>query len=105
LEQHICAVNLYNVEGLPFGGVGVSGVDCFSGVEGLRGQCYPQAMTVDRFGFLGLRTTLPAPLNYPLKKSAPLFQSSVVKLLYSTSLYGKVRGLLDLIKITVFGSS
>jgi acyl-CoA reductase-like NAD-dependent aldehyde dehydrogenase len=73
----------YLCQGLPFGGVGISGVDCFSGVEGLRGQCIPKATTEDRFNWL--RTTLPLPLQYPLKKTSPLFQQAVAQILYSSS--------------------
>ena len=74
LELTIYVVRTIDLEGLPFGGVGISGIDCFSGVEGLRGQCIARACTEDRVPFL--RTSIPSPLDYPLKESSAEFQQS-----------------------------
>ncbi|KAI8904331.1 Aldehyde/histidinol dehydrogenase [Gorgonomyces haynaldii] len=85
----------YLCQGLPFGGVGISGVDCFSGVEGLRGQCYPRAVTHDRFSFL--RTSVPGPLLYPLTKKSDAFQQALIQILYGKDLQTRFSGIKGLI--------
>ncbi|RCH82326.1 Meiotic Sister-Chromatid recombination aldehyde dehydrogenase, partial [Rhizopus stolonifer] len=61
------AVN-YLCQGLPFGGVGISGYGRFSGIEGLRGLCVPKAITTDRIP--GVKTPIPPILDYPIKSIA-----------------------------------
>ncbi len=46
----------------------ISGFDRFAGVEGLRGCCNVRSVTLDRFP--GIRTTIPPPLQYPVKVCA-----------------------------------
>lgn len=83
----------YLCQGLPFGGVGISGVGCFSGEEGLLGQCYPKATTSDVIS--AIRTAVPAPLLYPLTAKSAVFQQDVVTLLYGG---GKAGALVRLAK-------
>jgi acyl-CoA reductase-like NAD-dependent aldehyde dehydrogenase len=87
----------YLCQGLPFGGVGISGVDCFAGVEGLRGNCFPKATTTDAFGFLGVRTKLPELLQYPITPKGQQFQESLIHVLYG-SMIDKVKGIIKLMK-------
>ncbi|KAF1997864.1 aldehyde dehydrogenase [Amniculicola lignicola CBS 123094] len=50
---------------LPFGGVKGSGYGRFAGKEGLRGVCNMKAVTRDRWW--GVKTSIPAPLDLPLR--------------------------------------
>jgi acyl-CoA reductase-like NAD-dependent aldehyde dehydrogenase len=84
----------YLCQGLPFGGVGISGVDCFAGVEGLRGNCYPKAVTKDKFG---VKTKLPALLQYPIKESGNQFQKSLIVMLYGTSAMQRVKSVFSMV--------
>ncbi|KAL2914420.1 Meiotic Sister-Chromatid recombination aldehyde dehydrogenase [Polyrhizophydium stewartii] len=95
----------YLCQGLPFGGVGISGVDRFSGVEGLRGNCNPRAMTTDKYNLLGIRTNLPGVLRYPIAPVGPRFQATLVELLYSYSPLSQIAALFRVAKISLLGSA
>ena len=94
----------YLCQGLPFGGVGISGVDRFSGVEGLRGNCHPRAVTTDKFDFMGIRTNLPPVLRYPIAPVGKQFQENIVKLLYASAWRDKLNALKEVATISIFGS-
>ncbi|WQF83222.1 Putative aldehyde dehydrogenase domain, aldehyde/histidinol dehydrogenase [Colletotrichum destructivum] len=85
---------------LPFGGVGGSGYGRFAGEEGLRGLCNIKSICVDRFGWLGVRTSIPPPVKYPVpdQERSWRFARGVVGVGYAQGLAGKVRGILDIIK-------
>jgi len=70
----------YLAQSLPFGGMKQSGYDKFAGVEGLRGCCMVKAVTEDRFP--GVRTTIPPPMQYPMKKNAFAFVQELICLFY-----------------------
>ncbi|KAI8924417.1 Aldehyde/histidinol dehydrogenase [Entophlyctis helioformis] len=94
----------YMCQGLPFGGVGISGIDRFAGVEGLRGNCHVRAMTTDKYNFLGVRTNLPPLIRYPVAPAGNRFQNSLVELLFSLDVSGKALALGRVIKIAIFGN-
>ncbi|KAH9275276.1 hypothetical protein BASA83_002511 [Batrachochytrium salamandrivorans] len=93
----------YLCQGLPFAGVGISGIDRFSGIEGLRGNCHPRAMTTDKLNFLGIRTNLPPLIRYPIAPFGKLFQETLVELLYALNLSAKVAALIRIAKISILG--
>ncbi|KAL6874903.1 ALDH-like protein [Trichoderma novae-zelandiae] len=69
LKAGMVAVNdfaAYYAVQLPFGGVAGSGYGRFAGEEGLRGLCNVKAVCEDRFGWLGVKTAIPAPVQYPV---------------------------------------
>lgn len=72
----------YLCQSLPFGGVKISGFDRFAGVEGLRGNCVVRASTTDRIP--GVKTLIPAPLQYPIKDEAFTFMENLSKVIYGT---------------------
>eukprot|EP00842_Homolaphlyctis_polyrhiza_P005467 jgi/Hompol1/5921/HPOL_000312-RA len=94
----------YLCQALPFAGVGISGIDRFAGVEGLRGNCHPRAMTVDKFNWLGIRTNVPPLVRYPVAAAGEKFQESVIQLLYGNTV-AQFTALLRLAKITLLGSA
>ncbi len=51
--------------------VQISGFDRFAGIEGLRGCCLVRAVTSDRIP--GVRTSIPPPLQYPIKVGFSVF--------------------------------
>ncbi|KAK1758568.1 Aldehyde/histidinol dehydrogenase [Echria macrotheca] len=85
---------------LPFGGVGGSGYGRFAGEEGLRGLCNIKAVCEDRFAWLGIRTSIPRPMQYPVpdQERSWRFARGVVELGYRMTLLGKLQGLLGLLK-------
>ncbi|RCH86189.1 Meiotic Sister-Chromatid recombination aldehyde dehydrogenase [Rhizopus azygosporus] len=91
------AVN-YLCQGLPFGGVGISGYGRFAGPEGLRGLCVPKAITTDRIP--GVKTPIPPILDYPIGSAAKgwTFVESLVNLVYHPEVPAKVRALVGLAK-------
>ncbi|OAJ37076.1 hypothetical protein BDEG_21145 [Batrachochytrium dendrobatidis JEL423] len=93
----------YLCQGLPFAGVGISGIDRFAGVEGLRGNCHPRAMTSDRFNFMGVRTTLPQLLHYPIVPAGKEFQESLIQMLFALNPVSRVIGLMRVAKISILG--
>ncbi|KHN98826.1 Aldehyde/histidinol dehydrogenase [Metarhizium album ARSEF 1941] len=69
LKAGMVAVNdfaAYYAVQLPFGGVAGSGYGRFAGEEGLRGLCNIKSVCEDRFGWLGIRTGIPPPVQYPV---------------------------------------
>ncbi|KAG6006607.1 hypothetical protein E4U21_006829 [Claviceps maximensis] len=69
LKAGMVAVNdfaVYYPAQLPFGGVAGSGYGRFAGEEGLRGICNIKSVCQDRFGWLGIRTAIPPPVQYPV---------------------------------------
>ncbi|TPX44192.1 hypothetical protein SeLEV6574_g04650 [Synchytrium endobioticum] len=91
----------YLCQSLPFGGIGVSGIDRFAGVEGLRGNCHVRAMTSDYYWFLGIRTGIPPLLQYPLSKTSDQFQKALVEFLYGAGMGGKLRGIYGMLEALV----
>jgi aldehyde dehydrogenase (NAD+) len=85
----------YLCQALPFGGVMDSGFDRFAGVEGLRGCCNMRAVTSDRV--TGIRTSIPPPLQYPIKRSGFVFVSGLVDMFYAPSLVAKLGGIVKLL--------
>ncbi|KAJ1456727.1 putative aldehyde dehydrogenase [Pelagophyceae sp. CCMP2097] len=85
----------YLSQSLPFGGTGLSGFDRFAGPEGLRGLCCVRSCCVDRFP--GLRTAIPAPMQYPSKGKGHVFAQGVVELFYAHGLANKALGLKKLL--------
>ncbi|KAG9241609.1 Aldehyde/histidinol dehydrogenase [Calycina marina] len=98
LRTGMVAVNdfavFYAVQ-LPFGGVGGSGYGRFAGEEGLRGLCNIKAICDDRFGWAGLRTTIPKQIRYPIPDIGRgyIFTKGVMNLGYGIGLRGRWRGL------------
>lgn len=84
---------------LPFGGVGGSGYGRFAGAEGLQGICNMKAVCEDRFAFMGIRTAIPPPVQYPVKnqKDSWKFTQGVVELGYG-DMKTKVEGLKKIMK-------
>eukprot|EP00899_Mesostigma_viride_P010789 jgi/Mesvir1/19711/Mv09971-RA.1 len=89
----------YMCQSLPFGGVKDSGFDRFAGIEGLRGCCVAKAVVEDRLPFI--KTTIPPPLQYPVKESAFAFVSSLIRMFYGVGLGAKAHGLAALLKCLV----
>eukprot|EP00753_Platysulcus_tardus_P018640 PLAT6991.1.p1 GENE.PLAT6991.1~~PLAT6991.1.p1 ORF type:complete len:615 (-),score=253.81 PLAT6991.1:79-1923(-) len=86
----------YLVQSLPFGGVSVSGYDRFAGDEGLRGCCLQKSVVTDRVP--GIKTYIPAPLQYPTAVLAPLFCTGLINMTYHRSIWEKVKAIFALIK-------
>ncbi|KAK0733627.1 Aldehyde/histidinol dehydrogenase, partial [Lasiosphaeria miniovina] len=85
---------------LPFGGVGGSGYGRFAGDEGLQGLCNLKSVCEDRFGWLGIRTAIPRPLQYPVpdQETSWRFAKGVVEVGYGTSISRKIEGLRGIIR-------
>ncbi len=80
----------YMAQDLPFGGVRGSGFGRLNGPEGLRGMCNVKAVVSDRLPFHN------ALKMYPVQPAAYDTARGVFKLLYSGSLVGRARGLVDI---------
>ncbi|THY44787.1 ALDH-like protein [Aureobasidium pullulans] len=78
---------------LPFGGVRGSGYGRFAGDEGLRGLCNCKSICVDKWGWMGVKTAIPAGLDYPMRETAWEMGKGVVELGYGETLRRKIRGL------------
>lgn len=85
---------------LPFGGVAGSGYGRFAGEEGLRGLCNIKSICADRFGWAGVRTSIPPPMRYPIgsQERSWRFARGVVETGYATTLVGKLGGILGILK-------
>jgi acyl-CoA reductase-like NAD-dependent aldehyde dehydrogenase len=85
---------------MPFGGVGGSGYGRFYGEEGLRGLCNIKSVCEDRLGWLGIRTSIPPPILYPVadQERSWRFAKGVVEVGYAATVKGKVDGLLGMMK-------
>lgn len=94
------AVN-YLCQGLPFGGVGISGYGRFAGAEGLRGLCVPKAVTVDRIP--GVKTSIPPPLDYPIKNPNKSwnFVKGLNNMLYNPEIGAKANAVIELVKASL----
>jgi hypothetical protein len=79
----------YMAQDLPFGGVRGSGFGRLNGPEGLRAMCNTKAVVSD---LLPLHTALKM---YPVAPAAYDTARGVFKILYSSTLLGRARGLLD----------
>ncbi|KAG6010966.1 hypothetical protein E4U43_008520, partial [Claviceps pusilla] len=87
LKAGMVAVNdfaVYYAAQLPFGGVAGSGYGRFAGEEGLRGLCNIKSVCQDRFGWLGIRTAIPPPVQYPVASQDKgwVFTQGVIELGY-----------------------
>ncbi|KAI7890561.1 Aldehyde/histidinol dehydrogenase [Mucor mucedo] len=91
------AVN-YLCQGLPFGGVGISGYGRFAGPEGLRGLCVPKAVTTDRIP--GIKTSIPPILDYPIQNGSKSwkFVQGLNNMIYNPELAAKANAVVELIK-------
>ncbi|KAK3389066.1 Aldehyde/histidinol dehydrogenase [Sordaria brevicollis] len=102
LKAGMVAVNdfgaTYAVQ-LPFGGVAGSGYGRFAGEEGLRGLCNIKAVCNDRFGWLGIRTAIPRPMQYPVpdQERSWRFARGVVEVGYGMGLGRKVGGVVGIL--------
>lgn len=85
---------------LPFGGVGGSGYGRFAGEEGLRGLCNLKAVCADRWGWAGVRTSIPPPMQYPIgsQEKSWRFAKGVVETGYGITLFRKVGGVLGILR-------
>lgn len=85
---------------LPFGGVGGSGYGRFYGEEGLRGLCNIKSVCEDRFGWLGIRTSIPPPIRYPIgdQERSWRFARGVIEVGYATTVKEKAGGLARMMK-------
>ncbi|OIW31013.1 ALDH-like protein [Coniochaeta ligniaria NRRL 30616] len=85
---------------MPFGGVGGSGYGRFYGEEGLRGLCNIKSVCEDRMSWLGIRTSIPPPIRYPVadQERSWRFAKGVVEVGYATTVKGKVDGLVRMMK-------
>ena len=103
LKVGMVAVNdfaaMYAVQ-LPFGGVRGSGYGRFAGEEGLRGLCNIKAVCEDRFGWLGVRTAIPRPFQYPVpdQPRSWRFGKGVVETGYGITVARKAGGVLGILK-------
>ncbi|POR32551.1 Putative aldehyde dehydrogenase-like protein [Tolypocladium paradoxum] len=102
LRAGMVAVNdfaAYYAVQLPFGGVAGSGYGRFAGEEGLRGLCNIKSVCEDRFGWLGVRTAIPPPVQYPVpsQQKGWNFTQGVVEVGYGEPAR-KVRGLARIMK-------
>jgi acyl-CoA reductase-like NAD-dependent aldehyde dehydrogenase len=102
IRSGMVAVNdfgVYYAVQMPFGGVAGSGYGRFAGEEGLRGMCNIKSVCEDRFGWMGIRTAIPPPMQYPVKSQqrAWTFAQGVVELGYG-DMSRKVSGLGKILK-------
>lgn len=88
----------YMCQSLPFGGVKNSGFGRFAGVEGLRACCLIKAVVEDRW-WPYIKTKIPKPLQYPVAENAFEVQESLVETLYGLSIWDRLRGLVNVIKL------
>jgi len=96
LDAGMSAVNdlegcTYMSQSLPFGGHKKSGYDRFAGPEGLRGLCNVRSVCYDRFPFI--RNSIPPPMQYPSTGKGHNFAQGLIKLFYSSSIFGTIEGI------------
>lgn len=102
LKAGMVAVNdfaAYYAVQLPFGGVAGSGYGRFAGEEGLRGLCNIKSVCEDRFAWLGIRTGIPPPVQYPVASQDKgwRFTQGVVELGYG-DVPRKAKGLREIVR-------
>lgn len=85
---------------LPFGGVAGSGYGRFAGEEGLRGLCNAKSICHDRAQWLGIRTGIPPPVQYPVndQERSWRFTKGVVDMGYALGVGGMVAGVFTILK-------
>ncbi|KKA28945.1 hypothetical protein TD95_004670 [Thielaviopsis punctulata] len=85
---------------LPFGGVGGSGYGRFAGEEGLRGLCNAKSVCVDRMAWLGIRTSIPPKVQYPVadQNKSWTFVKGVVEMGYGLTFGRMFDGLVTILK-------
>jgi hypothetical protein len=93
----------YLVQDLPFGGVGASGYDRFSGPEGLRSCCLVKSVVTDVLPWLSIPTPTPAPLCYPLAPNAPAFTRGLIGMQFESTPLRKLGALAGLLGALVSG--
>lgn len=86
----------YLVQSLPFGGVGASGFDRFSGPEGLRACCHVKSVVTDMLGMVSIPTPVPKVLQYPVDAAAPAFTNNLIAMQFAPSLWQKLLGMIGL---------
>ena len=101
IRAGMVAVNdfaVYYAVQMPFGGVGGSGYGRFAGEEGLRGLCNIKAVCEDRMGWLGVRTGIPPPVQYPIENQPRTwrFAKGVIEVGYGTGFARKIRGVMEI---------
>ncbi|EHL00788.1 ALDH-like protein [Glarea lozoyensis ATCC 20868] len=103
LKTGMVAVNdfgaFYAVQ-LPFGGTGGSGYGRFAGEEGLRGLCNIKAICEDRLSWAGIKTAIPAQIQYPIPDTSKgfRFMQAVMELGYGMGVIGRFQGLKNILK-------
>ncbi len=103
LKTGMVAINdfaAYYAVQLPFGGRGGSGYGRFAGEEGLRGLCNLKAICQDKWGWAGIRTSIPAQIQYPIRDTGRgyEFTRAVVELGYGIGFKGTVQGVKRVLK-------
>ncbi len=85
---------------MPFGGVGGSGYGRFAGEEGLRGVSNLKAVCVDRWDSVGIQTSIPPPLKYPIRdmKKGWKVVTSIIELGYKPGWWAKAKSVGKLAK-------
>lgn len=86
----------YLVQSLPFGGVGASGFDRFSGPEGLRACCLVKSVVTDLSSVFSVPTPVPKPLQYPVMPSASAFTSALIRLQFAHEWWRRLGALVGL---------
>ncbi|KUI74544.1 hypothetical protein VM1G_10178 [Cytospora mali] len=84
---------------LPFGGVAGSGYGRFAGEEGLRGLCNIKSICADRWGWAGVRTSIPPPIRYPIESQERSwrFARGVVETGYGIGVARKIGGVVGIL--------
>lgn len=103
VKSGMVAINdfaVYYAVQLPFGGVAGSGYGRFAGEEGLRGLCNTKAVCSDRWGWAGVRTSIPPPIQYPVgnQEKSWRFARGIVETGYGIGLARKASGVLGILK-------
>lgn len=103
MQAGMVAVNdfaAYAAVHMPFGGVRGSGYGRFYGEEGLRGLCNIKSVCEDRMSWMGIKTSIPPPIRYPIadQERSWRFAKGVVEVGYATAIQGKVDGLVGMLK-------
>jgi acyl-CoA reductase-like NAD-dependent aldehyde dehydrogenase len=90
----------YMNQSLPFGGLKKSGYDRFAGPEGLRGLCSIRSVCEDKISFI--RNSIPPPMQYPATGYGHKFAQGLIKMFYSTTWTGPLKGIAMLIAPKAF---